>query len=230
MKKLFTGEFSTTFTWYANKNWVHHYAINSLLYLRTLQEKIYKNVQRIHTATAFYTKAIWSLGKGYLPIYLLTPSKLQEILDTVQIAICKYRYIYKYRNLVIQFPVFIQTVPVPIIDQNEQADSFTHLQINRPYNALNSETYISIRQQELRTCKRIGYKFYCKELSVVKHKSKYSCASVIYFNLGPDTVKENCNLAYYFNKTDVTPTVLDGYNEIILANWPDDKHIICNVK
>ena len=25
------------------------------------------------------------------------------------------------------------------------------------------------------------------------------------------------------------PTVLDGGNEIILANWPDDKHIICNI-
>ena len=28
---------------------------------------------------------------------------------------------------------------------------------------------------------------------------------------------------------DITPTVLDGGNEIILANWPDDKHIICSV-
>ena len=27
----------------------------------------------------------------------------------------------------------------------------------------------------------------------------------------------------------MTPTVLDGDNEITLANWPDDKHIICNV-
>ena len=35
--------------------------------------------------------------------------------------------------------------------------------------------------------------------------------------------------AYYFNKTDITPVVLDGSNEIILANWPYDKHIICNV-
>ena len=31
------------------------------------------------------------------------------------------------------------------------------------------------------------------------------------------------------NKTDVSLTVLDGGNEIILANLPDDKHIICNV-
>ena len=104
-----------------------------------------------------------------------------------------------------------------------------HLQIDRPYIALNSETYISIRQQEFRTCKRIGYEFYCKELFIVKHKSKYSCESVIFFNLGPDIIEENCNFTFYFNKTDITPTVLDGGNEIILANGQDDNHIICNV-
>ena len=49
-EKLFTAEFSTAFTWYVNKDGVHHYAINSLLYLRTLREKICKNVQRIHNA------------------------------------------------------------------------------------------------------------------------------------------------------------------------------------
>ena len=70
------------------------------------------------------------------------------------------------KYLIVQFPVFIQpytqqplilyqieTVPVPIFDQNTQVHSFTHLQIDRPYIALNSETYITIRQQELRMCK-----------------------------------------------------------------------------
>ena len=28
---------------------------------------------------------------------------------------------------------------------------------------------------------------------------------------------------------DITPTILDSGNEIILANWPNDKHIICNI-
>ena len=60
----------------------------------------------------------------------------------------------------------------------------------------------------------------------LKPKPKYSYKSAIYFTLGPDIIKENCNFAYYFNKTDITPSVLDGCNEIILANWPDDKHII----
>ena len=86
-----------------------------------------------------------------------------------------------------------------------------------------------MRQQELRSCKKIGYEFYCKELFVVKHKSSYSCESAIYFNLTTDIIKNNCNFDFYFNKTDVTPTVLDGGDEIVLANWPNDKHIICNV-
>ena len=42
-------------------------------------------------------------------------------------------------------------------------------------------------------------------------------------------MKENCKFKFYYNKTDITPTVLDGGNEIILANWPNDKHIICNI-
>ena len=52
---------------------------------------------------------------------------------------------------------------------------------------------------------------------------------MIYFNLDAETIKENCKFKFYYNKADVTPTVLDGGNEIILANWPNDKHIIWNI-
>ena len=52
---------------------------------------------------------------------------------------------------------------------------------------------------------------------------------MIYFNLNSETIKENCQFNFYYNKTDITPTVLDSGNEIILANWPNDKHIICNI-
>ena len=145
----------------------------------------------------------------------------------------------KDMNLIIQFPVFIQpytqkplvlykleTVPVPILDGNTKAQSYTHLQVKKPYITFNSETYISLRQQELRSCKRIDYEFYSEELFLVKHKSSYSCESAIYFNLTTDIIKSNCNFDFYFIKTDITPTVLDGGNEIVLANWPNDKHII----
>ena len=91
-------------------------------------------------------------------------------------------------NLIIQFPVCIQpytqkplilyqleTVPIPILDRKTKAQSLKHLWIEKSYIALNSETYSSLRQQELRSCKRIGYEFYCEELFIVKHKSSYSC-------------------------------------------------------
>ena len=72
------------------------------------------------------------------------------------------------RNLIVQFPLFVhpynqqcltlyqlETVPVPIIDRNENAQSCTHLKVTKPYIALNSETYISLRIQELETCEKI---------------------------------------------------------------------------
>ena len=109
------------------------------------------------------------------------------------------------RDLIIQFPIFVEpytqhplmlyqleTVPVPILDQNDKAQSYTHLQTKKPYTTLNSETYISLRQHELQMCKRIGYEFYCKKLFVVKHKTSYSCKSAIYFNLDANIIKENC--------------------------------------
>ena len=65
------------------------------------------------------------------------------------------------RNLIIQFPIFVQpytqqplilyqfdTVPVPIVDENTKANSYTELPIKKPYIALDSETYINIRHQE----------------------------------------------------------------------------------
>ena len=192
-----------------------------------------------------YVSAIRVLVKGYLPNTLITLAKLQNILlevkNTLQatnpgydLVIDRLHLYYdmplitfgidKNMNLIIQFPIFVQPyrqkplilyqlemVPIPILDQNIKAQSYTHLQIKKPYIALNSEIYISLRQQELRSCKRIGYEFYCEELFIVKHKSSYSCESAIYFNLSTDIIKNNC-----------------GGDEIVLANWPNNKHIICN--
>ena len=145
-------------------------------------------------------------------------------------------------NLIIQFPIFVQpytqqplilyqieTVQVPIMDQNTKADSHTEILKKKPYIAFNLETYINIWQQELATCKRIGYKFYHKELFVIRHESIHSSESALYFDLDTDIIKTNCHFVFYYNKSDITPTVFNGGNEIILANQPNDKHIICNI-
>ena len=207
-----------------------------------------------------YSKAIRVLSKGYLPITLITPSKLAAILQQVQLAITKSNQDYEIvlnrlylyynmklvmfgidyqKNLIIQFPVFVQpymqtkltlyqveTVPVPILDAGNKVQSYTQLKIEKPYIALNDEMYISICPQELNNCKKIGYEYFCEEVFVVKSKRKYSCASTVYFNSNHD-IKENCDFYYYHNKTDVMLSVLDGGKQIILANWPNYKRMIC---
>ena len=201
-------------------------------------------------------KAVIILSKGYLPISLIPPSKLEAILHQVQAAITKSNqdyeivlnrlYLYYDRklvtfgidyqkNLIIQFPVFVQpytqlkltlyqveTVPVPILDNGNTVQSYTQLKIEKPYIALNDETYITICPQELNNCRKIGYEYFCKELFVVKSKHKYSCASAVYFNSNQG-IKENCDFFYYHNKTDISPSVLDGGKQVILANWPNYK-------
>ena len=58
----------------------------------------------------------------------------------------------------------IETVLVPILDENEQVYSYMKLKIEKPYIALNEETYIMLHTQEL---------------FVVKSKTRYSCASAL---------------------------------------------------
>ena len=103
------------------------------------------------------------------------------------------------KNLIIQFPMFVapytqarltlyqvETVPVPILDMNDKAQSYMQLKIIKPF----------------------------------------SCASAVYFNLNHE-IKQNCNFEYHFNKTDITPSMLDSGQNIIFANWPSYKRLIC---
>ena len=66
---------------------------------------------------------------------------------------------------------------------NKRADSCTWIRIDKPYIALNPDTYIYIHSEELRTCKRIGYEYYCEDLFVVKSKLNIA-ASVYYISVG----------------------------------------------
>ena len=60
----------------------------------------------------------------------------------------------------------------------------------------------------------------------MKSRHRYSCASTVYFN-SIHNIKANCSFYYYHNRTNITPSVLDGGRQIILVNWPNYKRIIC---
>ena len=236
------------------------YSMDAVLFLMTIKEKYVRMYEKFINELRSYSKAIRILSKGYLPISLITPSKLEAILQQVQAAITKLNQDYEIvlnrlylyydmklvtfgndyqKNLIIQLPVFVQpytlskltlyqveTVPVPILDSGNMVQSYTQLKIEKTYIALNDKMYITICPQELSYCKKIVYEYFCEELFVEKSKHKYSCASAVYFNSNHN-IKENCDFYYYHNKTDITPSILDGGKQIILANWPNYKRIIC---
>ena len=142
-------------------------------------------------------------------------------------------------SLVVTFPVFIkdfkqpplslfeiETVPVPIPDRNRQADSYSQVRIQKDHIAAGMDYYIQIRMTEMLMCKSIGYIYYCEELFVVKHKSKHSCASAIFYELGPSQVIRNCKFDYMYNKT-VPPVILDGGKDILLANFQGPRSPKC---
>ena len=89
IERTFAGRFNQWFDMYLQQEGVHHYAINSVLYLTSVGEKYVKMYKRFIEVLRLYAKAIRILSKDYLPISLLTLSKLERILSEVKIAIAK---------------------------------------------------------------------------------------------------------------------------------------------
>ena len=143
-------------------------------------------------------------------------------------------------NMIVAFPDFVQDhtsqpqtlyeiepVKVPIPDLNVDANSYSEVRYSKPYIAINKDYYIQLRIQELRMCKQIRHTYYCEELFLVKHKSKHSCESAIFYKLPKDVVYSVCTFDYYYNTT-VTPSVLDGGTHILLANMLSPKRLVCS--
>ena len=76
-------------------------------------------------------------------------------------------------------------------------------------------------------CKNIRYIYYCEELFVIKHKSRQSCMSTIFYNRHPETVTKNCKFDNYYNIT-VPPVIIDGGSDVLLANFHGPRSLKCS--
>ena len=71
------------------------YSMYAVLFLTTIKEKYIRMYEKLINELRSYLKAIQILSKGYLPISLITPSKLETILQQVQAAITKLKQDYE---------------------------------------------------------------------------------------------------------------------------------------
>ena len=63
--------------------------MNALLHVHTIKEKYTAVYNKFLTQLCIYAKAVRILAKGYLPISLITPYKLQEIINSVKETLIK---------------------------------------------------------------------------------------------------------------------------------------------
>ena len=75
---------STLRTLYVHYLGLHHYCINSLLYLRTIQDKYITLYRELISQLHIYASVIRVLAKGYLPNTLVITIKFKVILSEVR--------------------------------------------------------------------------------------------------------------------------------------------------
>ena len=130
-EKLFAGEHNPSLfrMLYTDALGIQQYTINSLLFLRIMQDKYISLYRELIIQLCIYVSAIRILAKGYLPNTLLTPKRLQGILSQVKrslhftnpdytLVLDRLHLYYDVQlvtfgidrdmNIVIQFPVLIQ--------------------------------------------------------------------------------------------------------------------------
>ena len=91
-ESLFAGQTSAAYEAYSQMHGAHgiqHYAVNSMLYLHTIKDKYIEIYNEFIFLLCIYAKAVRVLAKGYLPVPLVMPLKLKEILDLVKEAFIK---------------------------------------------------------------------------------------------------------------------------------------------
>ena len=148
-----------------------------------------------------------AMVKRNYPDYVLAATHISHYRDMKMVI---FAVDQQTHSLIVTFPAFIknykqpplslyevETVPVPILNKNVKANSYFQVRIEKSYIAAGTDYYIQLRISELLMCKSIRHIYYCEELFLIKHKSRHSCVSAIFYNLGPATITKNCKFNYY---------------------------------
>ena len=179
-----------------------------------------------------------AMVKRNYPDYVLAATHISHYRDMKMVT---FAVDQQTLSLIVTFPAFIknykqlplslhkvETVPVPIIDKNVKANSYSQVRIEKSKITAGTDYYIQLRISELLMCKSIRHIYYCEELFVIKHKSRHSCVSAICYNLGPATITKNCKFDYYYNNTTVPPVILDGGRDVLLAKFHGPRSLKCS--
>ena len=93
-----------------------------------------------------------------------------------------FRHLFTIPSIFISYnqsPLILYQIEA-LLDLNTCDNSYTKIQMSKPYIVLIDKLYLPLRHHELGDCKHIRYDLYCGELFFVKDKSTYSCETAIF--------------------------------------------------
>ena len=135
----------------------------------------------------------------------------------------------KDNNLIVTFPILIEpipnkplslyeieTVPVPIVDMDKSADSFSEVHVSKPYIAASPIAYIQLREPELQRCKVVQQQYYCEEAFMVKHAHHDTCESSLFYNRDKEKITQVCKFSSFMSIL-LSPVFLMGVPTLC---WP----------
>ena len=91
-ESLFAGQTSAAYEAYSQMHGacgIQHYTVNLMLYWCTIKDKYIEIYNEFIFQLCIYAKTVRILAKGYLPISLVMPLKLKDILDLVKEMLIK---------------------------------------------------------------------------------------------------------------------------------------------
>ena len=127
---------------------------------------------------SFYIPSILTLLVSYTTTHITDTSPCYDLMMSYSF---RWELTYMHTNIW-AVTIFTWNVPFCIHAQTSWSQKL--------WPQVHTVTYISLTHQEGRRCKHNGYQFYCEEPYVVKHKSKYSSETAIFFSLSRKIIRD----------------------------------------
>lgn len=170
-----------------------------LLPPKQLQDILNYAAQVLHTQLPDYTLLHTELSN-----YYRKSSLIYKVLDGHLIVILPILLRKKNQHPMELYRIQTSLVPFEIGDasvHDTSRNSYTRIMIDNPYIAILDKNFLELSDTQLSQCEVSNKIWTCEQILLQTHKSRISCATAVFYNLGSDLIHEHCRFEYYHNIT-----------------------------
>ena len=128
------------------------------------------------------------------------------------------------------FEIQVCHVPYEVSDK-QSTHSYTKVNMEASHLAVKDRNCVELTPNQMATCMQFDETWVCDSIMLQTHQSRTTCASALYWNADPKTVKEVCDFSYLHH---IKPPaqIIESVDYLLLANldmpWSfncKDKHV-----